>query len=476
MLQGKARLELSRNGKVVHRVEKKNTITGWHKYSVCRGDFNGGLDGLDHSKVMPLTNWFGGCYLTDVPNPNNDDVPGFFGMIKNNANIVAMAGNDAYSATNTRRGYADWSSGMTGPITNGYRFVFRWDETHGNGHIESVMLTRPALGKLHFLETGSFDYEVDPTLPVNYANDILTDGTVVLSSDLANINVIDYENEKGYKVWYVGDSSSGDIHVIEYALNTKRPHLTGSPWSVREQIGTEHVINVASGVKAYALDQATVVFTGDKLHLVTFPTGNGKVNDYVIDPTDYTALSATYERNYADLSFKTYGHTFVGYGVLQKDGMMIEYESGTPFLYAMATVGGTDKLVKCNLTSDAIYSEVATSPIQPAEQYLWLKQPNGDYFLRDMQSTDALWFHNNRLYKTVMRDDHILGNHYQGIQGGATYGTAMFKLDTNRPDPSFYTATVDALFGWGSTVANLDTAVDKNASLTMTLVYEITEV
>ena len=170
-LQGNTRLELLRDGKVVHRVEKHNVISPWLQKAIREGDFGAGID---RNKIMPLTQWFSGCILTDKANCKSNTDPGFFGMINQDSNVIAMAGDDAYTGTNTRRGSADLSAGATGPITNGYRWTWNWSESFGNGDINSVCLTRAELGKLHFVETGDLDYETDPTLAKTYINESLT--------------------------------------------------------------------------------------------------------------------------------------------------------------------------------------------------------------------------------------------------------------------------------------------------------------
>ncbi len=40
MLQGETKLELLRNGQVVHREEKHNTITPWASNALNQGNFN----------------------------------------------------------------------------------------------------------------------------------------------------------------------------------------------------------------------------------------------------------------------------------------------------------------------------------------------------------------------------------------------------------------------------------------------------
>lgn len=482
-LQGNTRLELLRDGKVVHRVEKHNVISPWLQKAIREGDFGAGID---RNKIMPLTQWFSGCILTDKVNCKSNTDPGFFGMINQDSNVVAMAGDDAYSGTNTRRGSADLSAGATGPITNGYRWTWNWSESYGNGDINSVCLTRAELGKLHYVETGNLDYETDTTLATTYLNESLSNGVLNQSLDMQYISIIDYENEIGYKVWYEGTSSSGDIKVAEYALNTKRIHLTGASFDVRELIAT-HTITMSAGIRDYGVRGHTcVTFTGNKIHLITWGENTGRVSDYVIDPTDYSAIYATYERTYSGISFYTHA-SYAVYQYPPKDSMWIEYEdvSGvlTPFLYAIAKVNGNAKIVKCNLTNDAQVLELADSPI--STQVPWFGTPNGDRWIIQPRGepwyagdsrwiTPAVYCHNGRFYRTNAYDYSVQGAALQGVDGGATYGTNLFKLDTNRSESA--KMSIDAMFGWVSTVNNLQTTVSKNPGLTMRLIYEITEV
>lgn len=482
-LQGNTRLELLRDGKVVHRVEKHNVISPWLQKAIREGDFGAGID---RNKIMPLTQWFSGCILTDKANCKSNTDPGFFGMINQDSNIIAMAGDDAYTGTNTRRGSADLSAGATGPITNGYRWTWNWSESYGNGDINSVCLTRANLGKLHYVEAGNLDYETDNTLPTTYLNESLSNGAISQSATMRSISVIDYENEIGYKVWYEGTSSSGDIKVAEYALNTKRLHLTGASFDVRELIAT-HTITMSSGVRDYSVNtHSCVTFTGNKLHLITWGKDTGRVSDYVIDPSDYSAISAVYERNYSGVAFP-WQENYPAHAYLSKDSMWINYEDvsgvSTPFLYAIATVNGSAKIVKCNLTNDAQVSELADSPIPV--QTPWISLPNGDKWIIQGRGDSwsagdgrwicpAVWYHNGRFYRTNAYDYTKQGECLQGVQGGATYGTNLFKFDTNRPTDG--KISIDAMFGWVSTVNNLNTTVSKNPGLTMRLIYEITEV
>lgn len=476
-MKGYVRLELhdARTGRVIKRIEGHNTITPFVAQAISRGDFNGIMD---RTKIMPVAqNWFGGCILTDKANPTAGDT---FGMVAGDAEIVATAGNDAYTGNNLRRGSADNSSGMTGPITGGYRFVWRWNETHGNGHIESVCLTRPNLAKVHFKVAGNLDYEDDPTLPMTFANESLSNGTVAMSNDLMKLTVIDYEREIGYKVWYEGDTTEGEIKIEEYALNTKILHLTGASLDIREQIGSTHIISMESGIpyamsERHIFENTTVVYVGNLLHYIFVNIGSNQLVDYVIDPSDFT-LVTTYSRTYTGLTFPTWAGSLVDFTTNVKDGMWIEYDNGVPYLYAVAEVNSVLKVVQCGL-SDSSWAEVCDDPIVSDKNGVWIGLPNGDRYKALRNGTSALYWHNDKWYRTNLNDYHVQGNLLQGIHSGDLYGTNIMKMDSNRPAAANWTCSLDAFFPWVSTVYNLNSVdfVDKNLNHTMTLIYEITE-
>lgn len=475
---GHTKLELfdAKSGHILKRIEKDNTITPFVPRAITNGDFHAMMD---RTKILPIAqNWFGGCILTNKANPTTGDD---FGLIAGDADVIAMAGNDAYTGTNHRRGSADFSTGKTGEIENGYRFVWNWAENYGNGHIESVCLTRPALGKVHFLESGNFDYEDDQTLPVTYANEQLSAAPLSMTDDLLGVNIIDYEREIGYSVDYEGDDTEGNIIVKVYALNTKWLHITGASLDVRHQIGSTHVIAVSGGVKNFNYFNAFVMYVGNYIHLITFKnsSGNGIVNDYIIDPTNYSDLYARYSRTYSGVEFADYSGSSTVNSTLVKDGMWIEYENGTPYMYAVATVDSTTKIVRCNLTSDADVSEVTDDPITTDYNGSWIGLPNGDRYkvARGREISNALYWHNGKWYKTNIDKHLVQGNYLQGIHSGDTYGINLFKAKNVWVQAEYKTLSLDAMFPWVSTVNNLNSsdAVDKNITMTMTLTYEITE-
>jgi hypothetical protein len=134
-LQGKARLSLFRKGIEVHRVEKKNTITGYVQNAITKGNFN---MSIPNSAIMPLSQWFDGCVLISGTNDAS------LGMIAHNSDVVACAGNTADAgSTDIRRGNANTTE--TADITGG-RSVF----ILGSGRVSIINTTIESM-KIYYI-------------------------------------------------------------------------------------------------------------------------------------------------------------------------------------------------------------------------------------------------------------------------------------------------------------------------------------
>jgi hypothetical protein len=501
-LHGHAILETrdAKRGYIMQRVEHDNVISPWVYDAITKGDFS---SMIHRNKIMPLaTNWFGGCILTDKPNPNDDDVSGFFGLIGSDAEIIATAGNDAYTGSNAKRGSADNTTGMTGPMANGYRFVWRWNESHGNGRIESVCLTRPEIAKAHIKQSGNLDYEDDVTLPVCYANESLSNGTLLMSQDLMNLQVIDYDKEIGYKFTVTPPEQSasipygGTMLIEKYSLNTRRLHLSGNSLGIIRKID-EHSVDVKVPYN-FRYTYSTVIYTGDKFVFCYLPgehgftdANHGLLNVTIIDIATYgvshyirdynSDSSPDNQLGYIRSFFTSANNQFD----MVVDGFGFEYQGNTPYIYAVTSKKPTDQadyedmnISVLGLDSDANFDTVEKNwwGIKTGYAYNgpWITLPNGDRYIKERATTHAMYYHNGVWYRTTMVDYHEQGNSLQGITGNI-YGTNIFKNFSNRPAEANWTCSLDALFPWVSTVNNLSDPITKNITQTMSLVYEITE-
>jgi len=452
-LQGKARLSLFRKGIEVHREEKKNTITGY-----AQGLFKQGNFGLlaDSSKLLPLNdNFFKGCVMTDKANDAS------LSMIAGDANITAQSSNDAYSGDNLKRG--SYNSNESGIITGGYRHVFDWGTSQGNGPIASVCLCRPSIGAVYLgADFIPSEGSVNEVLHADSKN-------ALISETLQDCSIVDYEKEAAYKIEY----TSGTITVTEYALNTKRIHLVGGILDVAGE-GTPHAISQT--VKYFAnTGTASVSYTGTHIHLLTFTPNSGRLADYAIDLSDWSCIET--EHNYTGVSlmqFKIYGATYNP--ILRKDAMPIigvycfAISTDGTKIYKMNLLGNND----ADVTAIDVPATALTTDLNGGSVIL----PNGDWYKFPVSAPteymNCLYFHDGTFYRGRYRaswvnNTYTNANSFNSNVYGSIFG---FGTAANHGGPF---ARLDTIYPFVSTVANLDEAVTKSADLTMKLQYEITE-
>ena len=454
--QGHARLDLLRDGKVVHRVEHKNDVTAFIQNAIGKGNFH---NLISSSNIMKISeNWFGGCLLTD----NTNDATTM--LLDGGSTVVAQASNDSYSGKNLRRGNLNTIDSQV--ITGGYKFVWEWDTTRGNGTINSVCLTRPQIARMDFSTTAV-------TEDVGVAIDNLTSGYyVTVDPKLCNCNVIDYETEKGYQVSY----SSGTITIKEFNFSCKTLHLL-TPLYGAVQNGSDHTISRT--VNNYAIASASVSYddTNKVIHLLTW-SGN-KLNDYAINTANLdTCTAATH--TIADVTFLNTGTDYTT--VLRRDVILID--NG----YAWAMVNNGQKIVKINLTNNVVSAEY-NNPIYTIggsasadNNGSFMRLTNGDIYKfgvvtsstgADGTTEPCVYFHNGIMYYAknynISRFRTEVGFHSNN------YGTFLRTAGSSTSDNRFYRAGVATCFPYVSTVCNLNNSVTKNAGLTMRLDYSLTE-
>lgn len=468
-LQGYARLELARekkiNGRiereVVKRVEKHNTISPYVETCVKQGNM---WYMLKNTSIYPKEDkFFGGCLLTDRPNPDGNSVSGFFGMIGSDANITAQCSNDAYNGNNSRRG--NYNSNESGIITNGYRHVFDWGTDRGNGTIAGIALCKPQIARADFSKVTSHIPEDDSFINENFGYIYNNVDGITVDNAFLNMDVVDYEGEKGFSVAY----SNGTITVNEYDLNTKIDHIIGATGGVRSS--SSHTISQV--VSNYSNDRstATVVYVSDHIHLLTF--SGSTLNDYDISTADWSCTATSH--TFSGVSFTTFrGSTaldLVTAGMLIKDG----------YLYAISGNQG-QKIVKCNLSNDADITEFDNPVYSVAGLTKWgnggdhgsfVLLPNGDFYIIDwnIQNANApcVYFHNNEFYYCKRYQARLQKSIYSN-----TYGTVA-GISTIAGGGRSLSLFLETMFPWVSTVANIEPVI-KSADLTLKLTYEIVEV
>lgn len=450
-LHGHTQLDLLRKGKIVHREEKDNTITGWIGNALSAGNF---FNQVAADKIYPLSQWFGGCYLTDLPNDAT------LSMIAGNANITAQAGDDGYSGNNTKRGSfntIESSSGVNAGkcyITN----VWGWPTSSGNGTISSVCLTRGEMGKIDINDSAT-------------ALDMVAFNPLLGSSNFA-YSPFHAMNPATGKVYSV-DYTSGDTKIVvtERFTNTNKIHLLGS---VAGNIESEsHDVPISAAVPSFSRERASVNLdvANGILHFYYWATsgsGSSQVTtlyDYAIDTTDFestvTATTLTIQGC----------HFIANYNFIRGNVILNDWNG---HIWAMADVNGLTEFVRIttsNLDVDE-YPVILSSNGEwwrdNAAPFLLLN--NGDWIkYSGNQNRDPMvaWFYHNGVVSYVRNAWNRNLSQYAAVDLGGVFLESYAYNNIVR---------VAAGFPYVSTVNNLQTAVTKTADLTMKLTYTISEV
>ncbi|MBR5299827.1 MAG: hypothetical protein IKU36_06220 [Bacteroidales bacterium] len=459
-LQGKAILELAREKKVNNRIkrtvverrEKKNAITPWVDNVLNDGNFH---FQIQPSKLLPLSQFFDGCLLTDKVNPNGDDVSGFFGMIAPDADVIAQAGNGSYSGTNAKRGsYNEIESGV---ITGGIRQVWDWSTSQGNGTIASVGLTRSSIGCCE-IHSDSTAFESTSA----YVNEMLNSGNSF--DNMIGVYFFDNGGRYGYRIYYE-DSS---IKIQKYDINNEILIIRGGIKTPIE-VGSPIVINQSLS----SPNTASVSYTGSAFHVVT-PSGSS-LNVISISTSDWSYTTNTYTFN--GISFRATDNAYYSIGLFKDEYLFVGN-----YIYALAVVNSELKYVKLNRTNVAdvtAYDIPSTiTNLFRNDNPIQVLLPNGDIYVFSFGGeyyNRAMYFHNGVCYSTYCNADNI-----QTHSGCRTTSVNVLKsgiiLSKVMGWSSNDQRSINAIYPYISTCANLDEAVTKASDLTMKLQYEITEV
>ena len=450
-LHGHTRLDLIRKGKVVHRVEKSNEITGWIGNALSAGNF---FNQVQTDKIYPLSQWFGGCFLTDTANDAT------LAMIAGNAGITAQAGNDGYSGNNTKRGSyntIESSSGVNAGkcfITN----VWDWSTSSGNGTIASVCLTRGEMGKID-LNDSSTPLDMVAFNPLLGASNFA----------YAPFHAMNPATGKVYFVSYTSNDTK--IVITERFTNTNKIHLLGG---VASDITSEsHEVPISAAIPSYSRERASVNLDAANgiLHFYHWTT-SGSGSSQVTTLADYAINTASYTSTVTATTLTIQGCHFIGNYDFIRGNVILNDWNG--HIWAMADVDGTTEFVKITIST----LDVDEYPVILSANGEWWRDNsapflllnNGDWIKysgnQNREPMVAWYYHNDQITYMANAWNRNL-NQYSAVDLGGVFLESYGYNNTVR---------VASGFPYVSTVNNLQSSVNKTADLTMKLTYTITEV
>lgn len=480
--EGRLVLDLSRKGKIYKRVEQKNTVTTLVQDTFLDGNF-GYLLGRDKATVE---DWFDGCVLTDKANNAS------LSMIAHDSEVTAQAGNDTYTGLNYKRGsFIPLDSGTFTDPTLGFRKVWKWDNSYGNGKINSVCLAPH--------ETAIFDYQfgalpIDgnpPNKPLGYSGPLNYD---TFDTSISHLTVIDYNTGKGYYITL--NSARTELYIDEFEVSCSRVRILGDPDHVARKIGS-YTIAISPALPAptgFGDFYITIAYTGDAIHLISFENYTDgvekvRIKDYKILTSDLTAFvnPTPTPLVYSDVWLYPFASTTdpAGNYTFFKDGFI--YNDTDRYLWALGREGGSSgvsKFLRFDLDSTNInsYDLSFAPPIRSGSDNGYennfgsILLDNGDFYKfyqygGSLPTKYAYYYHNDKVYavapSTRIPNSSVWNRSINGGKGTIITsffgsGVQYFQLDNYYP--------------YVSTVANLSEEVNKTADFDMTLQYSVREV
>ncbi len=455
-------LEAYKDGELVWREEHHNTTTDFPKNVINKGNF---FDSIPNNKLFPLDKFFAGIQLIS----KQGDATRM--TIPSDAEIYACAGDASMNVDNNdlRRGIYNVDSseplyGANGRII-GYKHVWNWLDTRGNcpdnlHPFKAVCLTRSVLAVARYDESTAYNNVLDEIL-----------ATISTTERLAKCQLIDYENECAYFIWY----SNSKITVEKYQLDTKQFHVQGvfndGSCDVTTQIGTTVQITPDTAISDFSNDRSSVSLVNGNIHFLTW--NNTTIVDNIIDTSDYSVTSNTYT---FDLGSGITIRTLDTLGIV-KDGLLVS--GGYIWL-----IGSDNKFYKCNMANVSDVSEpypmVANNG---GNNGVFAELPNGDwikYSYGQDNVTDGItvnFYHNGKVYgaKCSYNAPRGWGMNPRAVNV-TPYGTILVSLPYAGRYGSEHFISIDVLTHYVSTVWNItDDDHYKTAGMDMRCIYIISE-
>lgn len=463
-------------GEVIQKAEGENSVTPLIAEIIGGGNL---FYQIDPTKILPIfSNFFGGCLLTDADESSLVDI------VDGSSHVVAQGSNNSYTpvdGNNTRRGSmvsssCDYVNGKL-QLEN----VWTWTPEQGNVDDEdqdicSVCLTRPSIGAANFKADAAPN---DGGTVIEFLNNYVNEGNL-----LTLVDVVDYPNEKGYRVQYENDTITLEV----YSLNTYRLHLKGDRYNAIALVDTQTYSQALGTVNG---QNTTLALENGYLYILHHSAGTGAdVGKAILDifKIDLSDLSGTYsQRKYSGITFSNYGD---GLNFFGRDKMIVK--NGYVYAYATDNADTTEtkyRIAKCSLTSDVDVDDDDVNPLFLAAKggQTWstnlngpaLVFPNGDWIKVSTYSDQyrpSLYYHDGEYYIINFPSPQGSYEHYKDISFTG-YGTVLVRRKNNYGGCS---ERLGAIFPMISTVYNLEdhqqSPVHKTSNLQMRLTYTITEV
>lgn len=249
MLKGYTKIELTNveTGEI-QVVEQENMVTNAvtdlinAKYAYFTDTKYG--DTMNNTMYPLAEKAFGGILLFEEPLAEEEDECILPAPAANP--LTGYADNQANNTTDTKRGSRNLTE--SGPVQNGYKYVYDFSTSQGNGTISALALTNVAAGAAPYTNTAV------KNTSYNYSNAIIRvkieQATYDFTADMINIAEFNFNDYSFVCILKINDTT---LRRRKYQFNFKTSHLAGTfniPLLLSEELITvdnsKTIINVAS--------------------------------------------------------------------------------------------------------------------------------------------------------------------------------------------------------------------------------------
>ena len=240
---------------------------------------------IDITKITPLRDMYSGvlCFgQTNTANVDNIRVPS---EVSNP--LIAHAGNVAHATANPLRGIPNGVE--SGEITGGYKFVWDFLTSQGNGTISSLSLTSGLFGNCG---TKPFDNSTKAIFDVGLKNHIVSGYS---GRDRVIHGAREYLAEDGTAIGLYQSGSS--IEEITLAYNTTKFYLNNAAFTP-EELGSRTV----SLTKSFDLGKGGILEDNTNYYVIEIQSNGGNsVKMNTINKSTFSAVDSSFTATGASL-------------------------------------------------------------------------------------------------------------------------------------------------------------------------------
>lgn len=267
-------------------VEEDNLVTNAVKDFFSENAF--GLFNLNDNNLVPIRNMFGGvlCFQNSITeSASSYDVPS-----ESSNPLIAHAGQTGHNTPSTKRGNPNGSLSGETQDGKGYKFVWDFSTSQGNGQISTVCLTHKVAGDLGTLPIAEFNEHPIKRVD-NQVSWALTSRFGTRAVAINTPTFFDVETRKGISLYF---SATNKLEIIEVEGSSSNFGINNEAMKFVEK--DSHEVTVyRNGTTAFSDTYTSIFRNGNDLYIYGLASTNATTVYYaVVNLETYAVTNGTW--------------------------------------------------------------------------------------------------------------------------------------------------------------------------------------